>query len=275
MKRHGLWAFHYEVKEALNYTKRHELRWWHDLERQKIRDLIACRHAGWGSSLMHSNADLIMLCAARYIRRFAIRCVNLRQWVEICNRIATRAGMTHHMTVRKFSLQNFSGPRYRNPRIDIQILGSVGSQRHVWVEPKWYAAELERRALRIGNLRKARLEADAQARLERAMRLVGPVVEHPELDPRYACSYCGGPITNPRFNPDRYHRHDQHCSRHACREIAWLSHVSIGQGGVRPTRPQWQAFHPELHNVVRVLNYLQLKATQAKRRERDVRNQTS
>lgn len=269
MKRHGLWAFHYEARQALEYYRRPDLRWWNDLEIEKIRSLVSARHCGYGRNLMHSNADLVMVCAARYIRRFGLRCVNLRQWIEICARIAKRAGFCHHMTVRKFSLDNGYGNR-RNPRITIHLLGEVGSLRHVSVEAKWYPHDVEERAKQ---LQAARAKAIAAEDAAIRARLFGRSERH--VDERYRCSFCGGRITNPRFNPSKYADGIRHCSQHACREMAYLSHTPQSRGGIQPTPRQSKAMSGQLHDMVRVMNYLQLKADQAKRKERDVRNQAS
>lgn len=98
-KRHGIWRFHYEATKARESFPHLSIRWWIDDERDLLARMIPCMYIGYGGRFSWSNADAIIVCAKRYARRFGgVRTV--QQWNELVNRIAKRAGFTHHATLR-------------------------------------------------------------------------------------------------------------------------------------------------------------------------------
>ena len=103
MKRHGLWRFHFEAKAVRERFTSYAVRWWIEDERERVIRLIDSIHAGYGGRWTYSNADAIVVCAKRYMRRYGgVRTVG--QWNELVKRIARRAGYDHHTTIKAASL---------------------------------------------------------------------------------------------------------------------------------------------------------------------------
>jgi hypothetical protein len=98
-KRHGLWIFHYEARKARERYSDLAIRWWIDEEQGKLRRMIDCMYIGYGNRYTWSNADAILVCAKRYMRRFG-GVHTVQQWNELVKRIAIRAGYTHHATMK-------------------------------------------------------------------------------------------------------------------------------------------------------------------------------
>lgn len=77
-----------------------------------------------------------------------------------------------------------------------------------------------------------------------------------------ACRFCGQSVNTTRF---RRHHDTPNCQRRECRHMAWLANTSQSQGGIDLTPRQRKATPAVLFDQVRVINYLTVKAAEAKR----------
>ena len=144
LKRHGLWRFHRLAKVAL----KHGVRWWVEDEAPRVHRLIQATYIGYGGKIGPSNADALIACAKRYIRRYNIRCVTVEQWNDLIERLADRSGFDHHSTMRAALIQKCS----KKVRLDWE--------RPLWAEtdkqcesippsPKWSNEEIKERLDRM------------------------------------------------------------------------------------------------------------------------------
>lgn len=85
------------------------------------------------------------------------------------------------------------------------------------------------------------------------------------------CRFCGAPVEKYRFKKTH---HDYFCARPECRHMAWLADRPQSRGGIDLTPTQRKTTARTLWDQVRVLNYLNAKAKQA-RRKSNVRTQAS
>ena len=86
-----------------------------------------------------------------------------------------------------------------------------------------------------------------------------------------ACRFCGAPVHAYRF---RKERSNYFCKRPECRHMAWLWNQPQSRGGIDLTPTQRKTTATTLWDQVRVLNYLNAKAKQA-RRNSNARTQAS
>lgn len=76
------------------------------------------------------------------------------------------------------------------------------------------------------------------------------------------CRFCGQSVSTRKF---RRHHSEPHCQRRECRHMAWLAHTPQSRGGIELTPRQRKATPVPFFDQVRVVNYLTMKAAEAKR----------
>jgi hypothetical protein len=228
-KKHGLWRFHYEAKRV----EKHGARWWIDEELPMVRRLIESLHSGYGGRWTYSNADAIVTCAFRYVRRFKVECSTVRQWNELVAKIAGRCGYTHTSTMRSAQIHGLI-----NARLD-------------WTLPEWWTHEnrtfvpSQKWTLR-----------DVERRLERWKANVK----------KKPCRWC----CKPTVYKDQWQRYDGsiRCNAPDCRRMDYLEHVPQSRGGIDLTPAQRRELVPQAWPQQRAINYLLLRSKELKRATR-------